>query len=147
MIKHPTPAARAACRARRRVEGRRRRRRGVTMVEVLVALLVFSLGILGAVGMQARAIQLSVDSEDRARAALMANEIVTAMWTQRTTALPAATVAAWTARLQDPQVSGLPQANAVISAPDAADIVTVTITWQPPHAAAASTFVTRVSQP
>ncbi len=141
MNKHPSTFARAAASRPRRLA------RGVTMVEVLVALLVFSLGILGAVGMQARAIQLSVDSEDRSRAALMANEIVTEMWTQQTTVLPAATVAAWTARLQDPQVSGLPQANAVIGAPDAAGIVTVTINWQPPHAAAASTFVTRVSQP
>jgi len=145
MMRHPAASARAA----RPGAARRSRRllRGVTMVEVLVALLVFSLGILGAVGMQARAIQLSVDSEDRSRAALMANEIVAEMWTQQTLALPPATVAAWTARLQNPQVSGLPQANAVIGAPDAAGIVTVTITWQPPHAAAASTFVTRVSQP
>jgi len=145
MMRHPAASPRAArpgaalrsCRPLR----------GVTMVEVLVALLVFSLGILGAVGMQARAIQLSVDSEDRSRAALLANEIVAEMWTQQTTTLPPAAVAAWTARLRNPQVSGLPQANAVIGAPDAAGIVTVTITWQPPHAVAASTFVTRVSQP
>jgi type IV pilus assembly protein PilV len=104
----------------------------VALIEVLVALLVFSIGLLGIVGLQARAIQLSVDSEDRSRAALLANEIVSQMWALRTTSLPAGTVEAWQARVQDPAVSGLPNSDGNVSEPDGDGVVTVTITWRSP---------------
>ena len=55
----------------------------MTLIEVLVSLLIFSFGFLGLIGMQARAVQLSTDAEDRSRAALLANDIVTTMWTQK----------------------------------------------------------------
>ena len=54
--------------------------RGFTLVEVLVSLLVFSIGVLGMVGLQARAIQFSVDAEDRSKAAMVANEVISWMW-------------------------------------------------------------------
>jgi type IV pilus assembly protein PilV len=62
---------------------RRRRSRGFTLLETLVALLVFSVGLLGIVALQARSIQLSVDGEDRNRAALLADEVISAMWAAR----------------------------------------------------------------
>ena len=122
----------------------------MTLLEVLVGILIFSIGILGIVGLQARAVQLSVDSEDRSRAALLANEIVSTMWTQNTLTLPTATTDAWLARVQDPTVSGLPSANGTVSAPDVNGVVTVTITWRSPAKIAAdgdSTYSTRVVMP
>jgi type IV pilus assembly protein PilV len=125
-----------------------RGQRGMTLLEVLISLLIFSLGMLGFVGLQARATQLSVDSEDRTRAALMANEVVSAMWTQRTTSLPAATTTAWRTRLQDSAVAGLPNASGTIA--DAGGVVTVTVTWKSPSqpaAAASSVYSTSLVMP
>lgn len=130
--------------------GNGRKSRGVTLVEVLVALVVFSVGLLGVVGLQARALQLSVDSEDRSRAALLANEIVSEMWAQQSTTLPVSTVDAWRARVQDPVVSGLPQSDGAVSPPDADGVVTVTITWRSPGKPAVdadSSYFTRVVLP
>lgn len=127
---------------------RRAKQCGMTLLEVLISLLIFSLGMLGFVGLQARATQLSVDSEDRTRAALMANEIVSAMWTQRTTALPAATTTAWQTRLQDPTVAGLPNATGTIA--DVGGVVTITVSWKSPAlpaAAASSVYSTTLVMP
>ena len=65
----------------------RRGQTGVALLEVLVSVLLFSLGVLGLIGLQARAINLSIDAEDRNRAALIANDIAAAMWTTRTVAI------------------------------------------------------------
>lgn len=127
----------------------RRLQAGMTMLEVLVALLIFSFGFLGLIGMQARAIQVSTDAEDRSRAALIANEIISAMWIQKTLTPPAPMVAAWQARVADPMVAGLPRAQGTLDAP-VAGAVKVTITW---HATSRngtlqdSQYVTQVMMP
>lgn len=109
----------------------RTRQAGLSLIEVLVSILIFSIGILGMVGLQARAVQYSVDAEDRTRAALLANEIVSEMWAQQTLTLPAARVTAFETRAQtaaDPLYLA-PTADVDVSAP-AAGVVTVTITWR-----------------
>jgi type IV pilus assembly protein PilV len=124
--------------------------RGMTLLEVLVAILIFSIGMLGMVGMQARAMQYSVDSEDRTRAAMLANEAVAAMWVLGTVSLDSGTVATWVSRVQNQTASGLPNANGTISAPDANGVVTVSVTWKAPNKNAAdadSRYVTQVSMP
>ena len=50
--------------------------RGMMMLEVLIALLIFTLGVLGMVKMQAVSTANSVNSEDRAMAALLANDLI-----------------------------------------------------------------------
>jgi type IV pilus assembly protein PilV len=52
---------------------------GFALVEVLVALLLFSIGILGLLGLQARSIATAGDAEDRSRAALIADQCVSQM--------------------------------------------------------------------
>ncbi len=129
-----------------------RRALGFSLIEVMVSLLVFSVGMLGVVGLQARAIQLSTDSEDRNRAAQLADEIVATMWMQGTTTLPAAAVTAWTTKVAG--VSGvggqLPGAVATVGAPSADGTVTVQITWRPPGrktGEADSSYTTMVAMP
>ena len=129
-----------------------RRQAGMTLIEVLVALLIFSLGMLGMVGMQAMAAKYSVDAEDRSRAALMANEIVSQMWMAKSVSLPTATVDAWTTRLQNSQVSGLPNATGTIttSTIDGVVVAKVNITWHSPARKRTdpdSTYMTQVSMP
>ena len=57
----------------------RRRAAGFTMIEVLVALLVFSLGVLGLVAIQATATRMAGDARDRAVATFLADQILARM--------------------------------------------------------------------
>jgi type IV pilus assembly protein PilV len=129
---------------------RRTRRRGAqagfTLLETLVALVIFSIGLLGVVALQARTVQLSVDGEDRNRAALLADEVVATMWSSGTTSIDSADTTAWTTRV----TSVLPGATGTVSAPDANGVVTVTITWRPPSRRTGdpdSTYRTKVAIP
>lgn len=54
-------------------------RRGFTVIEVLVALLVFSLGILAMVSVQATAVRMATDARDRAIATFLADQILARM--------------------------------------------------------------------
>ena len=54
--------------------------RGMMMLEVLIALLIFTLGVLGMVKMQAVSAANSVNSEDRATAALLAEDLISELW-------------------------------------------------------------------
>jgi type IV pilus assembly protein PilV len=123
----------------------RRGPRGVALIEVMVGLLIFLVGVLGVIGLQAKAIQFTVQAEDRSRAALLANELVAQMWTQQTTALPDDTVKAWQARVGD----SLPGGTASVST--SAGVATVTIQWSSPKTTAADTggsrYTTQVALP
>jgi type IV pilus assembly protein PilV len=111
----------------------RRRTRGLSMIEVLVAIVLISFGILGLASLMARAVQFSVSAEDSQRAALLASEITTTMWGANTVTLPAGVVTAWAARVADPVVAGLP--NGVGTVDVAANVARVTVQWRAPRAA------------
>ena len=57
----------------------RRSSAGFTMIEVLVALLVFSLGVLGLVAIQATATRMANDARDKAVATFLADQILARM--------------------------------------------------------------------
>ena len=128
----------------------RPRPRGFTLIETLVALLVLSFGVMGLVALQGRALQYAIDAEDRNRASLLADELVSAMWLSRTVTLPSATVTRWKTQVKDAAKSGLPQASATVSDPDALGVVTITITWRPVSRKAARgdlSYTTKVAVP
>ena len=52
---------------------------GFTMIEVLVALLVFSVGVLGLVGTQATAVRMATDARDRSTATFLADQLLARM--------------------------------------------------------------------
>lgn len=52
------------------------RQRGLTLIESLVSLVIFSLGILGLIALQATAINMSTDAKYRADAAFLADQII-----------------------------------------------------------------------
>jgi type IV pilus assembly protein PilV len=58
----------------------RRSQSGVMLLEVLIALLIFALGVLGLVGLQANAIKQSGQAKYRTDATLLANELIGQMW-------------------------------------------------------------------
>lgn len=59
----------------------RGRERGVMLIEALIAILIFSIGILAVVGMQGVAIKNVTESKYRSEAAFLANELLAQMWT------------------------------------------------------------------
>lgn len=123
------------------------RQRGMSLIEVLIVVVLFSFGLLGMVGLQARATQTSVGAEDNNRAALLANELAAQMWSSNTVVLPAATIVDWNTRVADASVQGLP--NGVGAVTVAANVARITITWRAPHMAAGDTrrYVTEVLIP
>ena len=62
--------------ARRRL----RRQRGLMLLEALIAILIFSVGILGLVGLQATAVRQSTEARHRAEASQLADRLLGQMW-------------------------------------------------------------------
>jgi type IV pilus assembly protein PilV len=118
----------------------RRRARGFTLIEVLVAILIFSFGVLGVVGMQARMLQSSTQNGDRSRASLLANEMASTMWTQQSVTLTGTMLSDWQALVIDPTKSGLPNASGTVSYATVGGVTTatITVTWRPVNAASAA---------
>lgn len=119
--------------------------RGAMLLEALIAILIFSLGVLGLVGMQATAIQQSTDARYRAEAAQLVEQLVGEMWTTNrlVTNLQAqyntcqtsscAGYAAWYARVAAtlPGVTPTGPTAPTVNV-DASGIVTVTVFWRAP---------------
>lgn len=114
---------------------------GATLLEVLVSILLFSFGILGMVGLQARATQFSLDAEDRNRAALFADDLAAQMRLGRTVSLSAAQIDAWTRRVQgldaadEPTGLGLPNAVVDVTPDLATNTAVIEIEWRHPRQA------------
>lgn len=54
---------------------------GSVLLEGLIAILIFSMGILAIVGLQAAAIRTVADSQYRLEASFLANQLIAEMWT------------------------------------------------------------------
>lgn len=118
------------------------------MIEVLVVVVMFSFGLLGLVGLQARALQVSVNAEDSNRAALLASELAATMWNSNNETLDATVIADWAARVANPTVSGLPGGTGTVAV--TADVARITVTWVPPGQGAGaqpSRYITEVLIP
>jgi type IV pilus assembly protein PilV len=122
----------------------RRRQGGVMLLEVLIGILIFSIGILAMLGMQAIGMRNTVEAKYRAEASYLANQIVGTMWVDRDNLAQYDTVGgagnsrltAWTNLVQQrlPQATG---ANAPSIVVTATNQVTVTLRWLRPGEAAA----------
>lgn len=121
---------------------------GMVVVESLIAVVIFSFGILGIVGLLATSIKNSAAAKYRNDASLLANQLVGQMWTsdKSNTALksnfesPAgATYATWKTSVADalPGVDANPPTVAI----DVNNSVTVTVRWRAPGEQAAHNFV------
>ena len=127
---------------------------GMTLIEVLVSILIFSFGLIGLIGLQAKALQFSSGAEDTSRAALLANEIAASISTTTAAGQPvavsASAAAAWQARASDPTNGGLP--NGAVAVAASGNTASITITWRPTHAASGADnsvnrYVTQVVLP
>lgn len=128
---------------RRQAQGQK----GVMLIEALIGMLIFSIGILALMGMQAMAMRATIDSKYRSEASFAANEIIGHMWVDRGNLSGYATAncgstpvcAAWLARTQAllPNATGGNAPTIEVSGQQ----VTVTIRWLRPGETGASNHV------
>lgn len=58
----------------------RRRQSGVALLEAMVGFLIFTIGVLGLIGLQASMTRAQTSAKYRAEASLLANEVIGVMW-------------------------------------------------------------------
>jgi len=124
------------------------RQRGVLLLEALIGILLFSIGILAVVALQASATKAVAQAKFRSDASLLADQIIGQIWANRTNAAayvypvgsPPADLAAWVnqvkarlpnAAVYQPVVAIAPTTYAGPPAYTAYQ-VTVTLSWQMP---------------
>ena len=126
---------------------------GIILLEGLIAILIFSMGILAIVGLQGASIRNSADAKYRADASTLANEIIGQMWADQASlaayahnpvsvagtpcgptvgASTNANVTNWLANVAAslPQVATIRQQIIVVPI---TNLVTVTVCWQGPQ--------------
>ena len=117
---------------------------GIVLLEALIGILIFSLGVLAMLGMQAVGMRTVIDAKYRSEAAFLASEIVSEMWVDRpdlasydtTSGSGTPELASWIAQVQNtlPQATGANAPTIVVSGQQ----VTITVGWQRPGVATAS---------
>lgn len=123
-----------------RTRMKRKRQTGAMLIEAMVGIFVFSVGVLALVAMQGRAIGQVSDAKYRIDASFLTNEIISQMWVDRanlsTYAYPngnATALGAWVAKVGAllPGTAANPPSIAVNAATGE---VTVIVRWQAPKA-------------
>jgi len=124
-----------------------RTQHGMALLECLMALLIFSVGLLGLLGLEARVMNTSTNSENRNRAAMLAGEVASQMWLNNTVDPTNGAIIAAGANAADQTLGGLPGGNvAVTAAPGVTNGADITVTWAE-VTGPASTLTTRVIMP
>ena len=108
------------------------RQGGATILEILISILILSLGILALVGLQAKTLTAAHDAKYRVEATTYADQIIGVMWADRanlanyqTFAAPAA--ATWRTEV----MNALPGSTTPTIAVNGTQ-VSVTVNWRPP---------------
>jgi type IV pilus assembly protein PilV len=136
----------------------KRKLSGVMLLEALIGILIFSIGILAVVGLQAASVKNQADAKYRADASYFANQIIGQMWGDRTNlanyahyptpaitaaappgcsptgaASANANVTAWTAKLAASLPGAAANRQQIIVNPGAGNQVMVAICWKAPQ--------------
>ena len=119
------------------------RTKGFSLIEVLVSMTIFSVGILGLLGMYARSVTGFSDSKYRTDAALLADGLINDIWVNRANIASYAYTGGTASAVVQPWLNDvtatLPNGNATVAV--AGTTVQVTVTWQPPDAPVAHQHV------
>ncbi len=108
------------------------KQRGIVLLEGMIAILIFSFGILAIVGLQAAAIKHTTDAKYRVDASFLANQSIGLMWADRANLASHA--------VENETISSLPNGKRTIAVDG--NQVTVTITWKMPGEAATHSYST-----
>lgn len=125
------------------------------LIEALVGLLIFMLGILALIGMQAIAMQYTIDAKYRSEASFLTNQIIGIMWVDRANLNDYDTSGGggtpqfngWVSQVEQtlPNATGANAPSIAISSHQA----TVTVMWQRPGDSSVSrhTAVAQINDP
>lgn len=110
--------------------------RGIVMIEILVAMLIFMLGILGFIGMQTALTKEQSEAHLRATAANLANDVMGRMWANvgnlagyvGTDSCSATSCTEWRSKVQD----ALPGGTASIKVDASTGNVSIKLGWTLP---------------
>lgn len=127
------------------------KQRGSVILESLISILIFSIGILAIVGLQSASIQNIAGAKYRTDASLLTNQVIGQMWIADKTALQTnfnspsgANYLTWASSVQQAMpgvVSG--GGNMPVISINANNEATITIKWQSPGDAAAHQHITK----
>ena len=125
---------------------------GAILLEALLGLLIFSVGILGLVALQVVGVKATADAKYRANASMLANQIIGQMWGDKqnlmaysqtsggggacnATGTPStyAPVLAWLTDVGNDLPDATPAMQTIGISGIANNIVTVTVCWKGPH--------------
>jgi type IV pilus assembly protein PilV len=108
---------------------------GFSLIEVLIAMLIFSIGVLGLVGLQASLVRAQANTKMRSDAAYLATDLISQMWADAknlnsySNCASYAPCEAWRNKVSDV----LPQGAVTVAVTNTTGAVTLTIDWQPPN--------------
>ena len=137
------------------------------LIEALVSILIFSMGIIAMMGLQAASIKLSSDAKYRSDASLLGNELIGQMWVSNRTSAALLTNfqggagtngASYTAWLTDvtaalpgvaanPPIVTIVQQNPVAPATSTSSLATIKIFWKSPNEPASTGTLCGVTNP
>jgi type IV pilus assembly protein PilV len=113
--------------------------RGAALIEAMIGILLFSIGILGLVGLQASMTSAQSAAKYRADAAYLASELLGTMWMNKVNLGVYATTPAspctdqrcldWVNKV----ASGLPQGTATVAVTPSTGDVNLTVGWTAPN--------------
>jgi len=121
-----------------------RMQEGVMLLEALIAILIFSVGILALVALQGMAISYVSDAKYRTDASFLVNELISQMWVDRANlasydyqsgGTPPTALASWVAKVN----AALPQSDTnvpFVAVNAATGTVNVIVYWKQPAASA-----------
>ena len=107
---------------------------GSILLEGLIAILLFSFGVLGLIGLQASTMKATTKAKERVDASLIANQRIAELW------LSASNLEA--KNEVDTTITELPNGKRTTVAKQATGKVTVTISWKSPGDSTENTYQT-----
>lgn len=113
---------------------RKHSEQGSILLEGLIAILIFSFGILGLIGLQATSMKTTTQAKERIDASLVANQRLANIWLDRTNLSTYAE--------SNVAITDLPNGKRTTIVDVATRQVTVTITWRMPGQSSDNTFST-----
>ncbi len=126
-----------------------RHAQGVALIEALVAMLLFSLGVLALVGLQTSMVKAQTDAKVRADAAYLASEVVGKMWADLSNIGgyngEACASQVRCKEWQDKVATMLPNGSGTVTVDSGTNDVTVTIGWESPEHGSAHNYVTQTT--
>lgn len=117
---------------------------GVMLLEALVAILIFSIGVVAVMGMQAVSIEQVTQAKYRMDASYLANQIIGKMWTDQPNLATYASAGSTGRTAWDATVaSTLPSGTGTIVVNNT--LVTVTVNWRMPNESVTRKYLTQVN--